>query len=333
MIDTVHVGMGPLGRKLVGYAIDRGCFNIVGAVDVDPEKVGSDLGQLCDTDRLGVTVSSNLEDALAGKSAAVAVVATVSSLAVLESQVAEIAKAGLHIVSTCEELFYPWGRQTEVAKRIDRLCRENGVVCLGTGVNPGYLMDYLPTVLSGLCQDVKCVKVWRVQDASIRRVPFQQKIGAGLTVEEFEAKKKAGTLRHVGLPESVDFIANRLGFKLDRNIESLEAVIAEVDIDTGYRPIAKGMARGVHQVGRGFVGDEEVITLTFTAAVGESESYEEVEIEGVPTIRSRIADGVNGDIATCAITLNAVRSVLDASPGLRTMAEIGAVSFFNEAAL
>jgi 4-hydroxy-tetrahydrodipicolinate reductase len=286
---------------------------------------------LCDADRLGVTVSGSLGEALAGKSVEVAIVTTVSSLAALESQVAEIAKAGLHIVSTCEELFYPWETQPEIAMRIDSVCREHGVACLGTGVNPGYLMDYLPTVLSGLCQDVKSVKVWRVQDASVRRVPFQQKIGAGLTVEEFEAKKKAGTLRHVGLPESVDFIANRLGFKLDRNVESLDAVIAEEDIDTGYKPIGKGMACGVHQVGRGFVGDDEVITLTFTAAVGEAESYEQVEIEGVPTIRSRIAGGVNGDIATCAITLNAVRSVLGANPGLRTMAEVGAVSFFNEA--
>jgi 4-hydroxy-tetrahydrodipicolinate reductase len=127
----------------------------------------------------------------------------------------------------------------------------------------------------------------------------------------------------------VDFIANRLGWKLDKNIETLEPVIAEKDIDTGYKPISKGMARGVHQVGRGIIGEKEVITLNFKAAVGEPESYEEVHIDGEPAIKSKIAGGINGDIATCAITLNSVRSVLSASPGLKTMGDIPPVAFFT----
>lgn len=330
MINIIHLGIGPLGQKMVGYAVQRGCFSIVGAVDPDPDKAGKELGELCGIDPLGITVSDNLGNAIKGQTPQVAIVTTVSSLASLESQVAEIAKAGLHIVSTCEELFFPWNTQPEVAKRIDQTCREHGVVCLGTGVNPGYLMDFLPTVLTGPCQNVESVKVWRVQDASVRRIPFQQKIGAALTLEEFEAKRKAGTLRHVGLPESVDFIADRLGWKLDRREETLEPVIADEDIHSGYKPISKGMARGVHQVGKGFLGDREVITLTFKAAVGEPESYEQVQIEGEPNIDSRITGGVNGDIATCAITLNAVRSVLQASPGLRTMADIPPIAFLRD---
>jgi hypothetical protein len=331
MINTVHIGIGPLGQKVLRYAVERGCFNIVGAVDPDPEKAGKDLGQLCGIEPLGVTVRANLADAIKGKSVDVALVTTVSSIVALESQVAELANAKLNIVSTCEELFYPWKTNPQVAKRIDDICRKNGVACVGTGVNPGYLMDLLPTVLSGLCQNVRKVEVWRIQDASVRRIPFQQKIGAGLTLEEFEAKRKAGTLRHVGLPESVDFIAERLGFKLDKSTESLEPVIAESQIDSGYKPIAKGMACGVQQVGRGFVGEREVITLNFRAAVGEPESYDQVHIDGEPEIKSRIAGGVNGDIATCAITLNAVRSILQTSPGLKTMAQIPPIAFFNEA--
>ena len=329
MINTVHVGIGPLGQKVLRYAVERRSFNIVGAVDPDPEKAGRDLGQLCGIEPLGITIRDNLADAIKGQSVDVALLTTVSSIVALESQVAEIANAKLNIVSTCEELFYPWKTNPEVAKRIDEICRSNGVACVGTGVNPGYLMDLLPTVLSGLCQNVSKVEVWRVQDASVRRVPFQQKIGAGLTLEQFEAKRKAGTLRHVGLPESVDFIAERLGFKLDKSTESLEPVITESQIDTGYKPISKGMACGVQQVGRGFVGDREVITLNFRAAVGEPESYDQVHIDGEPEIKSRIAGGVNGDIATCAITLNAVRSILQAGPGLKTMVQIPPIAYFK----
>lgn len=330
MISTVHIGMGPLGQKVLKYAVERGCFNIVGAVDLDPEKVGKDLGQLCGLEPLGVTVRDNLKEAIEGQSIDVALLTTVSSLITLENQVAELAKAKLNIVSTCEELFFPYKTNPDVAGRFDEICRQNGVACVGTGVNPGYLMDFLPTVLTGLCQNVEKVEVWRVQDASVRRIPFQQKIGAGLTLDEFEVKRKAGTLRHVGLPESVDFIAERLGWKLDKNTESLEPVIAEESVDTGYKPISKGMARGVRQVGRGFMGDREVITLNFKAAVGEPESYDQVHIDGEPPIRSRINGGVNGDIATCAITLNAVRSILQANPGLKTMAQIPPIAYFNE---
>lgn len=330
MVSIVHIGIGPLGAKTVRYAVERGCFNIVGAVDTDPDKLGRDLGELCGIDPLGITVSGSLDEAVAGRQIDVALLTTVSSIIALESQVAELARAGLNIVSTCEELFFPWKTNPEVAARIDEVCRRNNVTCVGTGVNPGYLMDLLPTVLSGLCQNVKKVEVWRVQDASVRRIPFQQKIGAALTLEGFQAKRRDGSLRHVGLPESVDFIADRFGWKLDRNEETLEPVIAEAQIDSGYKPISKGMARGVHQVGRGFVGDDEVITLNFQAAVGEPESYDQVRIDGEPVVESRIAGGVNGDIATCAIALNAVRSVLEASPGLKTMAQIPPIGFLKE---
>lgn len=327
MIGIVHVGIGPLGQRIVKAAIGHGNFRIVGAVDTDPAKAGQDLGQLCGIDPLGVTVAGTLDEAIVGKPPQVAVVTTVSSLSTFEPQAVELAKAGLDIVSTCEELSYPWTTQPEIAQRIDDVCHDHGVACLGTGVNPGYLMDFLPTVLTGLCSKVTGVRVSRVQDASVRRIPFQQKIGAGLTTDQFEAKRREGTLRHVGLPESVDFIAARLGWTLTRKTESLEPVMAEQAVNTGYKPIAKGMARGVHQVGRGFVGDEEVITLTFTAAIGEAESYDEVRIEGEPPIRSRIVGGVNGDVATCAVTLNAVKLVLDAEPGLKTMADLPAIAF------
>ena len=105
--------------------------------------------------------------------------------------------------------------------------------------------------------------------------------------------------------------------------------MAEQEVKSGYKPIAKGMVRGVFQVGRGFRGNEELITLTFRAAVGEPESYEEVRIEGEPTFSSRIAGGINGDLATCAVTLNVVRSILEVGPGLKTMVDLPTPSWFT----
>jgi len=326
-MNIVQVGLGPLGQKIVRFALERGSINIVGAVDPAPDKAGRDLGELCGVSRLGIVVSRDVGSALRGRKADAAVLATVSSLSAIEPQIAELAGVGLNIVSTCEELSFPWQTAPEIAARIDEVCKANGVACLGTGVNPGYLMDFLPTALTAVCQRVDRIKVSRVQDASKRRVPFQQKIGAGLTLDQFAEKVEAGTLRHVGLTESMHMIAHRMGWSLDKTTETLEPIVAETDITTGYTPIAAGMARGVAQIGTGIMNGQEVITLAFRAAVGEPESFDRVEIFGEPDIESTIAGGVNGDIATCAITINALRSIVEAKPGLRTMTDIPAVAF------
>lgn len=327
MAKILQVGLGPLGQKTVKFALERG-FKIVAAVDSNPSLIGKDVGEVCGLKKMNVKIHGTVKEALAKKKADIAVVTTVSSLAKLEGIVTDIAKQKLSIVSTCEELSYPWKIQPKLSKKLDQICKKYKISLLGTGVNPGFLMDFFPTVLTAVSKNVEKVEVIRVQNASVRRIPFQQKIGAGLTLTEFKKKEKEGTLRHVGLPESVDFIAARMGWKLTKKTESLEPVIAKSDINTGYMPIKAGDACGVEQIGRGFVGSKEVITLHFRAAVGEEKSYDTVKITGEPNITSTIDGGVNGDIATCAITLNAIRSVLESKRiGLVTMSDITATAF------
>jgi 4-hydroxy-tetrahydrodipicolinate reductase len=325
MIRVVQIGLGPLGQMVVRFALQRKTIRIVAAVDKDPAKIGRDLGVLCGVRKQGVRVCGNLRTALRGRKADVAVLTTVSALKRIEQQVAEIAAAGLHIVSTCEEMSFPWIRRS-MAKRMDAACRRHGVACVGTGVNPGFLMDYLPIVLTSVCQSVKKVTVWRVQNASSRRIPFQQKIGAGLTRRQFADQVALGSVRHVGLTESMNMIAAALDWRLDRTTEVLRPVIASRRIASGYRPIPKGYCCGVSQTGRGFRRGREVIRLNFRAAVGEKASYDTVAIRGVPDLCSVIPGGVNGDTATCAIVLNAARVIGRCSPGLRTMLDLPAPS-------
>ncbi|MBM3148274.1 MAG: dihydrodipicolinate reductase, partial [Actinobacteria bacterium] len=220
----------------------------------------------------------------------------------------------------------PWATHADAAARIDAVCREYGVACLATGVNPGFLMDFLPGVLTGLCREVRGVTVRRLQDAARRRVPFQQKIGAGLAPAEFERQVATGSLRHVGLPESVHMLAAACGWTLDRVEETIEPVVAEIAVETGHRPIAAGEVAGVEQWCRGFrgpaTGEAAVVTLQFRAAVGQADPRDEIEIDGEPPIRSVIPAGVNGDVATCAVVLNAAAVVAVASPGLHTMLDL-----------
>lgn len=329
-IKLIQVGLGPIGRKVVNYVIERTALEFVAAVDPDTQIVGKDLGRVCGLEKtLGITVSPDFPSAVENTKPDVAILTTVSGFEDIFPQAEQIIKSGISIVSTCEEMSFPWLNHPDLAKQLDQLAKEHQVSVLGTGVNPGFLMDYLPIVLTSLCRDVKTIKVSRIQDASFRRIPFQQKIGAGLTLEQFEEKKQSLKLRHVGLTESLHMIADSMGWNLDKTEDILTPVIAEEQITSGYQNIEPGMAAGVQQIGRGYVDGRELITLEFRASVGEKNPADTVEIKGTPDITSIIPGGVNGDIATCAITVNAVKSVINAAPGLRTMTDIPVPAFFS----
>ncbi len=328
-IKVLQVGLGPLGIKVAQFIADRSGISIVAAVDKNQELIGKKLSELDDSLSSDITISGSVEDALSDVEADVAILTTVSDMERITPQIEEIVSFGLPVVSTCEELSYPKACAPDLSQRVDEAAKAHNVAVVGTGVNPGFLMDSLPTFLTSVCQNVESIRVNRYQNAAYRRIPFQNKIGAGCTLEQFEEKKASGTLRHVGLTESMQFIANNLGWKLSKTEDIIEPVIADEDIDENGAQVAKGLATGVCQTGRGFVDGVEKITLIFQAAVGEVDTYDEVIIDGTPEIRSKISGGVNGDIATCAITVNATRQILKARPGLCTMEDIPLVSYFS----
>ena len=328
-IKIAQVGLGPLGQKIAQFIQERESLEIVAAIDNDPQKQGQDFGALCGVQELnGIKIQESISQCAGKEEIDVVVLTTVSDMERITPQIEEIVSFGIPVVSTCEELSFPWLASPELSERIDKAAKGNNVAVLGTGVNPGFLMDCLPTCLTAVCQEVKTIKVSRIQNAKFRRIPFQQKIGAGLSLDAFENKKQQGTLRHVGLTESMHMIAERMGWKLDKTEDILTPVVAEKEIVTDAMTIHPGFAAGVQQIGRGYAGGEEKITLFFKASVGEPESIDRVEIEGRPNIISEIPGGVNGDVATCAITINAVKQVLRAEPGLRTMTDVPVVSYF-----
>ncbi len=216
-----------------------------------------------------------------------------------------------------------------MATQIDKTAKVANVAVLGTDVNPGFLMDALPSFLTAVCQKVETASVSRIQNAAFRRVPFQKKIGAGLDIEQFANLKATGNLRHVGLTESIQLIAHSMGWNLARTEDIITPVITEKEIKTNEMIILAGFAAGVNQIGRGWIDEDEKITLHFRAAVGEPESYDKVEIQGEPNITSTISGGVNGDVATCAITINALNQILKVVPGLRSMVDMPPMACFR----
>jgi hypothetical protein len=326
----VQVGLGALGRMLTPYLIERPALEIVGAVDLDPSLIGRDLGDVAALGRkLGVSVRGDLSEPFADGPVHAALLTTVSDLAAAKPQIEALIAHRTNVISSCEELSFPWQTAPEASAEIDRLACEAGVSVLGTGVNPGFLMDILPTALTAVCRDVRHITVRRYQDARPRRLPFQQKIGAGLTVEKFEKKKASGVLRHVGLTESMHLIASRLGWIVDRTEDIIEPIIAEQAVSSDHITVQPGQAAGVHQLGLAYVGNEERIRLDVRASLGEPDPQDTVIFAGVPELRLTVPGGINGDIATCAMLTNAIPTVIAAPSGLRTMADIPPPSWFS----
>jgi 2,4-diaminopentanoate dehydrogenase len=330
MIRVMHVGLGPIGAAVARQVAARKGFRIVAAVDVDPQKVGRDLGDVIELGRkVRVTVTSDVGKTIKAATPDVAVMCTSSSLKVVLPQFEEVLRRRVPIVTTTEEAAYPAPRNRRLAKQLDAAARKAKVAVLGTGVNPGFTMDALPIALSAVCERVDRIEVRRVQDARVRRLPFQQKIGAGLTLGQFAQQVGLGTVRHVGFTESIQMIGDAMGWTLDRITDEVTPKVAERDVASTLLAVGSGLVCGIIQEGAGYVKGEPRISLRLEAYLGAPESYESILIEGSPRIYSKVEGGIHGDIATASITVNSIPAVLTAVPGLRTMRDMRLPSFFG----
>jgi 4-hydroxy-tetrahydrodipicolinate reductase len=326
-IRVVSYGLGPIGLGIARLAVSRPGLDVVGAIDIDPHKVGRRLTELLGAGNISALVSDDAAGTLERLRPDVVLHATGSSLAAVRSQLEQIAAAGANVVSTCEELAFPWSAQPQLAAALDTMARRAGVTLLGTGINPGYAMDALPLMLTAPCTMVRSVRVLRVVDAAQRRGPLQRKIGAGLSVADFVARVATGSVRHVGLPESLHMLATGLGWSLERSEDMIEPVIADQAITTSVVQVERGQVAGVRQVARGFADGREVLTLELRMYVGARDAQDTIQIDGDPPVVMSIAGGLHGDLATAAVIVNAIPSVLHALPGLACMRDIPLVHF------
>lgn len=329
-IRVMLMGLGPIGAAVARQVAARKGLKIVAAVDIDPEKVGKDAGEVIKLGKpLGVKVTADAAAAIKKAKPQVAVLCTSSSLAKVLPQFETVLKARVPIVSTTEELAYPWYSHKALARKLDALAKKAKTAVVGTGVNPGFAMDALPITLTGICERVDHIRVDRIQDARIRRLPFQKKIGAGMTPEQFAEKVKEGTVRHVGLTESIAMIGDALGWKLDRITDEIAPKIAEQPVESQFLKVKQGQVCGIIQDGTGYRDGQAVVVLHMEAYLGAPETYDAVAIQGSPSLQVKAAGGFHGDIATASITVNTIPKVLEAAPGLHTMRSLPIPSFFG----
>jgi hypothetical protein len=326
MIRVLLYGLGPIGAMVARQLAARDGFRVVGAIDVDPAKVGRDVGEIAGVERpLRVKVNPDAAKAIKESRPDVVVLCTSSTVKGVMPEIETVLRARVPMVTTTEELSYPVKRNAAMAKKIDAMARRAKVAVLSTGVNPGFVMDALPVA----CERVESVTVARVQDARLRRLPFQQKIGAGLTRKLFDREVARGNIRHVGMAESITMIADALGWQLDRVVDEVKPKIADTAVASEFLAVDPGFVSGIVQDGAGYRHGTAVIQLHFEAYLGAPESYDSVVIEGNPKLTLKIPGGVPGDIATASIVVNSIPKVLAASPGLQTMRSLPLPSYFG----
>jgi len=328
---VVQFGVGPIGLSCLKTVLaKKDHLDLVGVIDIDPAKVGKDVSEILGLDvETGIIVSSDADAVLSSTKPDVVLHTTSSFLAKMYDQLILCASHGANVVSSTEELSYPYHRHPAISKDLDRVAKEYGVTLLGTGVNPGYAMDALALMATGVCNDVRSLTIHREVDAGLRRLPLQRKVGAGISEAEFAEKKTTGVFGHIGLVESIRLIADGMGWKIDRLEEQLDPVLSDRQVVTPFLTVEKGQVAGIHHHAYGYDGDDLLVTLDLKMFVGALNPRDEVIAESDPPMNLLVRGGIFGDTATVATLVNSIPLVVHAAPGLKTVKDVPLLRAFG----
>jgi len=322
-IKIAQFGLGPIGIETLKLAATKPWADVIGGIDIDPAKVGKSLAEITGNVALSnAKVFRSLDELLASGKPDVIFQTSVSKLKAALAQVEPMVRAGINVVSSCEELLYPPLREPELAKEFDQICKKHNARVLGTGVNPGFIMDVIPVCFTGVCRNVSAIHVQRVVNATTRRGPLQKKIGSGLPPAEFEKLFAEGKAGHAGLKDSAALIAHCLGWPISDLTETCKAIVAEHDIKTPHVEVTRGQCCGLHQRCEMKSTGKTVLTLDLKMYLDAPNPHDACQIEGEPPLKVHVDGGVAGDSATVASLVNAAPRILKAPPGLLLMTDI-----------
>ena len=312
-LPVIVQGLGPIGLRIAEAALNDSFLELAGAVEINPDMVGRPLSDFVDgAPEIVIRQSVAAARVDSRSDGGILIQCTGSYLEQVSPQIEEALRQELHVVSTCEELAFAHARHPEIAAGLDVLARRAERTVVGTGVNPGFLMDALPASLSSISHNIRSVSVKRVQDPSRRRIPFQQKVGMGISVPQWKEKRDAGGFGHVGLEESARLLAYALGWKLvDWRHDMVPCEVAGQELVAGTLETLEGSTFDGHTV-----------RLHFEANASVEEEYDEIMVDGTPPLRLRFEGGVFGDDATAAAVLRAARVIPHTRRGLMTVLDL-----------
>ncbi|NLW22080.1 MAG: NADP-binding protein [Tissierellia bacterium] len=328
-VKVILWGIGAMGKGMAEMLLNKKGVEIVGVVG-RTHRLGKSMYDYLDVergDRPDVIIGT-YEEVITEKAADVCIIATDSYTRDNFEKIKYCLERKINVISTAEEMAYPQAQEPELAKEIDRLAKENGVSVLGTGINPGLMMDLLVIALTGACIDVESIKAERINNLSPFGPAVMHGQGVGISVEEFNKRVEEGTLDgHIGFPESIQMIADAIGWKLSDKVElSREPIVSKVYRKAPYAEVQPGDVAGCNMKGFGKVDGEVKIEMLHPQQVEPQlegvETGDYITIKGTPNISMAIKPEVPGGIGTIAMCVNMIPHVINASPGLKTMIDL-----------
>ncbi|SHE49102.1 4-hydroxy-tetrahydrodipicolinate reductase [Seinonella peptonophila] len=322
-LQIVVYGLGPIGLEILKKCEEQLPGKVIGAVDIDPSKIGKDIGVLTGGKHRDVPVVSSIQQIEAQTELPlVAIHATSSHLPSVWPQIKELLSLGYHVVSTCEELSYPWTRYPELSKEIDAYAKEMNRGVIGTGVNPGFVMDTLTMTITSVVSEIYSIRVMRRVDVTKRRLPLQKKVGVGKSVEEFNQLAERDQIGHVGLEESLRLLAAGLHLDVRKVTNTIEPTITPKAVQLSSFSLQAGQVNGLHQTSIATTVNNQQIELDLIMAT-DMISEDRIEIKGDMNINLVIPEGIFGDSATASIIINMTKAMAaQQSFGLLTMKDM-----------
>jgi 4-hydroxy-tetrahydrodipicolinate reductase len=327
-IRVAVLGTGQMGAGIARLLLAKRGMRLVGACARRAERNGVDLGRAIGLPReMGVAIDSDLPAMIHRSRPEVAIQATCSRLDDAAGEIATLLRHGVHVISIAEQMAWPAATSPATAAALHRLAVDHGVAVLGTGINPGFVLDLLVIALSGVCLDIESISATRVNDLSPYGPSVLQSQGVGLSPGQFRERLEAGTVvGHYGFAESIHMVATAVGWEIERIEERREPIIATARRQTPSVRVEPGQVAGCHHTAVAYRAGRPVIELDHPQQVRpEAEGAvtgDTIEIRGTPHIRLAGSPEIPGGQGTVALAVNMIPRVLAAPPGLHSMADL-----------
>lgn len=333
MIRNVRVaiwGFGAMGSGMAKMLLNKKGVEIVGVCDMAPHRVGKSVYEVLEVEkgsRPEVIIKPEINEVLTEGCCDICLVATDTFTKKVFPKLKTVLEKKINVITTAEEMAYPQAQNPELASEIDKIAKENGVSILGTGINPGLIMDLLVVCLTGCMMDVEHIEAKRVNSLSPFGPAVMEEQGVGVTSQEFENGVKEGTLAgHVGFAESVGMIADAIGWKVEKFEQQMKPIVTSVDRKSPFGFAKAGDVAGVNMTGQGWVEGEVKIDMIHPQQIEPemegTETGDYITIKGTPDIHMANKPEVEGGIGTIAMCVNMIPHVINADPGLKTMIDL-----------
>ena len=327
-LQVVVLGTGQMGTGIIKLLRQRRGLELVGVCGRRPRPVATDVGRVIGLDKdIGLEISNDLADLLNRTKPRLAIQATCSRVQEAMDEIRLLLGNGVNIISIAEEMAYPACRSPRLADEIHELALAHDVTVLGTGINPGFVLDLLVITLTGVCQRVESITAKRINDLSPYGPTVLASQGVGLTADAFASGVADGTVvGHVGFAESMAMISHALGWQIDRVEETREPIVSRVKRATPDVTVEPGNTAGCMHTAVAYSGGSPVITLIHPQQVHPHLENvitgDYIDINGEPNVHFSGSPEIPGGVATAALAVNMIPHVMNAAPGLKTMAEL-----------